>query len=162
MKYCPKCGYELMEGSSFCAKCGYSVEVNPNVNSFDNNNYIQNVQKVENSVKKSSGTSKASLTLVIIAIVFSIISVFIAIGISGYYIQSVHSNSLNYHQELTYFKIGAYVLLLPIPGILSIIGFFVGLGSRTKDGLKIAGMILNLISILLCIATAFIIYNIGL
>lgn len=155
MKYCPKCGYELMEGSSFCAKCGYSVEINQGYS-------IKKTQNIENNEKKSSGASKASLILGIIAIVFSLISVFIAIGISGYYIQSVHSNSLNYHQELTYFKIGAYVLLLPIPGILSIIGFFVGLGSRTKDGLKIAGMILNLISILLCIATAFIIYNIGL
>ena len=63
MKYCTKCGNELVEGAAFCTKCGASTngEVNQNnaqtVNYNYNYNYNQNVPRVGMVTKRDIATA---------------------------------------------------------------------------------------------------------
>ena len=46
-RFCPNCGNELAEGSTFCSKCGYNVGGNQNGTVIiNNNNYNTNTVKV--------------------------------------------------------------------------------------------------------------------
>ena len=157
MNYCPKCGMELSEGTLFCPKCGNYIGTN--VVQTPTNNDLSNTAN-DYPKKKTSGASKASLVLGILAIIFALISVVCALGLSSYYSQSINNIYSRYTTNISAMKMGAYIMFLPLPSILSIIGFFLGIGSSTKDGCKIAGLILNLLSIILCVIVGILIYNI--
>ena len=64
MRYCTKCGSELVEGATFCTKCGSSIngEVNSNVAQTINYNYNYNY----NNGPISLGIKKRDIAIAII------------------------------------------------------------------------------------------------
>ena len=127
-KFCTNCGNELNENAAFCIKCGIAT-----------NNYTINKTKVKQPGK---GLGITSMVLGIIATWYSLCSVFFAIILfmTGEYF-------LMYEK----FIFGTLFLITPIT--LLIIGLALGFASRhkIKNGINITGLILNFVSLGLCL-----------
>lgn len=61
--FCPKCGNEIKEGTSFCSKCGTKVASNQE-NFQQNSNQSQNSQQKKN-VKKHTIITKQNIGLIV-------------------------------------------------------------------------------------------------
>ena len=143
--YCSNCGTKVEENARFCANCGYAL--NGKEESVTNNNSVV-VQSVP-----GSGTATASMVLGILAIISGIITFFIAVSISTYMTVNHLAHeyiSYTYNDELMVMAI----MVIFVPAVLSIIGFCLAISSRgkIKNGSNTAGLVLNIITILLCIA----------
>lgn len=143
--YCSHCGEKVQEGAFFCAKCG---------------NVIHKEKIVNNTVASSnavamrpagSGAATASMVLGILAIVAGVITLFVAVGFSAYntYSDFYSYVSNSYQTELVFAAIG----VIFIPAVLAIIAFGLALGSRgkIKNGANTAGLILSIITFVICI-----------
>ena len=133
--FCPNCGAEVDPNAVVCVKCGVA---------------LKKTDTTSNQPAKS-GAATASMVLGIIAIVFAVITFFIAGGISVAKEKSLglslYANT--YQSEMIATAIGVVFL----PGILSIIGFILALASRgkVKNSANSAGLALNIITIILCV-----------
>ena len=155
MKYCSNCGEQIDEKAVICVKCGVPVSGN-NIQQPTYN------QPASNVPKQGHGAATASLILGIIGLIVGIITLIIAIFI---YIGNASTPLYEYDYYLSYsvmessVKIGISFLLCFLPGILSLIGLPLGAFCH-KGGPKIAGIVLNAITIIICIVQVVIIMNI--
>ena len=127
-KFCTNCGNELNENASFCVKCGVST-----------NNITTPINKPKTPGK---GLGITSMILGIIACFESICSlfIFVCLLIAGEYF-------------LPYEKLAFGFLFLMVPVTLLIVGGSLGLASmsKAKSGMNLTGVILNAVSLVLCI-----------
>ena len=127
-KFCTNCGNELNENAVFCVKCGIAT-----------NNITTPVVKPKTPGK---GLGVASMVLGIIATWNSICSLFIFICLlaSGEYF-------------LVYEKMLFGFIFLMVPITLLIIGGSLGIASmsKVKSGINLTGVILNVVSLVLCL-----------
>lgn len=137
MKYCSNCGAEINENAVVCVKCGAAVT---NVNNSLQNNNIN-----------SNNSSKSSMILGIVAIIFGVISFICALCVNSYLTGTFEGRLQRYAADFEATKMGLYILLIPIPAILSIIGFLLGVFDKNKSNSKTVGIILNTITIVICI-----------
>ena len=127
-KFCTNCGEKLNENADFCVKCGVATN---------------NVSISANKPKQpGKGCGIASMVLGIIACFESICSLFIFVCLLAaeeYFI--------------FYEKLFFGVIFLIVPVTLLIIGIALGFNSRgkIKNGINIAGLILNFVSLALCL-----------
>ena len=144
--YCSNCGAKINENAIVCVKCGAAVD----------GRRIDAIQPVmQNYVpvpSNNSGAATGSLVLGIISVVFSVITFFIAMGYYTVMEKSYH-NPFSVGNQNIEEAIITILIIVAIPGIMSIIGLFLGVFAGIKDnkGAKIAGIILNLITIVLCV-----------
>lgn len=131
-KFCIDCGNELTENAQFCIKCGAAV----------NGTISNNVTPVVKPKQIGKGTGIASMVLGIIAAFDSFCSLFIFVCLlaSGEYFIGIE-------------KLAFGFVFLTIPIILLITGGSLGIASRSKlkNGINLTGLILNLVSLILCI-----------
>lgn len=140
MKYCSNCGAEIDEKAVICVKCGVPVSGS-------------NVSQPQNTTQKSGhGGATASLVLGIIGLVFAIISLLISLGVvySTSYVSSYYYD--DYSTGFDVARLISALLIIALPGILSLIGLPIGIFCKRGSGAKIAGIILNAIAILICAA----------
>lgn len=71
MKYCSKCGNELVEGAAFCTKCGASIsgEANPNQNMAQNVTYNYNYNYNQNNSRLGLVTKRDIAVAIILSLV---------------------------------------------------------------------------------------------
>jgi len=126
-KFCTNCGNEINEKAVFCVKCGVAT-----------NNSVT-VNKIK---KPGKGLSIASMVLGIIACFESICSLFIFVCLlaAGEYFLGVE-------------KLAFGFIFLIVPVTLLIVGGSLGVASmsKIKNGMNLTGIILNGISLVLCI-----------
>lgn len=143
MKYCSNCGEQIDEKAVICVKCGVPVNNNMNVAPSYNHAPVQ--------PKQGNGAATASLVLGIIGIIAAFITLIIAICIFAYHKNYTVYDYYSYSAFETSAKIGVCILLTTLPGILSLIGLPLGCFCK-KGGPKIAGIVLNAITLVMCIA----------
>ena len=136
--YCPNCGAKVDEKAVVCVKCGVSLKKETN-----------NTNQPE-----KSGAATASMVLGILGLIFGVITLLIALGVSSYASNSLEmqlygSISSSYEEE----KLATAIGIIFLPGILSLIGFILAITSRgkVKNGSNSAGLVLNIITIILCV-----------
>ena len=61
--FCPKCGNEIKEGTSFCSKCG--TKVASNQENFQQNNYKSQNSQQNKNVKKHTIITKQNIGLIV-------------------------------------------------------------------------------------------------
>ena len=154
MKYCSNCGEQIDEKAVICVKCGVPV----NSSNQASNNYNQtNV-----APKQGHGAATASLILGILGLIAAAITLIIAICIFVYYRNySVYDYDYYYGAVSAIessVKIGICILLSALPGILSLIGLPLGCFCK-KGGPKIAGIVLNTITLAICVIQVVLIMN---
>lgn len=131
--YCKNCGKNLNQGELFCGNCGAKVENNVNLNQVVNQTNLdtnqtdtfvnENLQQMNNNNLNSDNNqlnynnSKKKEILGTISLILGIVSFVLAFFLN--------------------------ILILP----LAIIGLVLGIINKKKNGKKIAGIILNVISI---------------
>ncbi len=157
MKYCTNCGEELEQDAEFCTKCGTAVSKQDSVQQ-------DSIQEVSEENSKKSGLGTASMILGIIAIVVGVITFFLAVAMVIYANSSVSWNlyssfSSRYTSEL----LSGALAMDAFPAILSIPGLIFGIISRTKvkNGSNMAGIVLNAITIGICIIQTIVIMSLG-
>jgi len=166
MKFCSNCGEQIDEKAVICVKCGVPVGNSAISNNYDQNynqNYNQNYdpnynsnynQSYQNNVpKQGHGAATASLVLGIIGLIASVITLIIAICIYFYYAATTYDYGIYSYSYRTFdsaVKVSVCIFLTFIPGVLSLIGLPLGAFCR-KGGPKIAGIVLNTITLLICI-----------
>ena len=133
MKYCSNCGAEVNENAAVCIRCGYALKKQENI-----------------TVQPASG-GKASMVLGIISIVFTAIGFFLTICVQSYLTSTYEGRIQRLATNFDSTKIGLMILFLTVPGILSLVGFILGLANKGKNGSKTAGIVLNAISLILCV-----------
>ena len=133
MKYCSNCGAEVNENAAVCVRCGFALK----------KSQIQSVQE------QSGG--KASMVLGIIAIILAAVGFFLTIAVQSYLTSSYEGRIQRISTDFETTRIGLMILLLAVPGILSLVGFILGLACKGKNSSKTAGIVLNALSLLLCI-----------
>lgn len=135
MKYCSNCGAEVNENAAVCVKCGCALKTN---------DALANQQTRAQS-------SKASMVLGIIAIIFGAIAFLLVIAVQSYLTSSYEGRIQRLASDFESTRLGLMILFLPVPGILSVIGFILGLTNKVKSGSKTAGIVLNAITLVLCV-----------
>ena len=135
MKYCSNCGAEVNENAAVCVKCGCALKTN---------DALANQQTRAQS-------SKASMVLGIIAIIFGAIVFLLVIAVQSYLTSSYEGRIQRLASDFESTRLGLMILFLPVPGILSVIGFILGLTNKVKSGSKTAGIVLNAITLVLCV-----------
>lgn len=135
MKYCSNCGAEVNENAAVCIKCGCALKSN---------------DSLANQPVKEQG-SKASMVLGIVAIVFGAIALLIVLAVQSYLTSTYDGRIQRLASNFESARIGLMILFIPVPGILSIIGFILGLTNKVKSGSKTAGIVLNAITLILCV-----------
>ena len=143
MKFCSNCGEKIDERAVVCPKCG--VPVNG-----------ESMIQTTSAPKQGHGAATASLVLGIIGLIAGVISVIVAavLAFFAFGFTSEYS-SYDYYSTVSAVdsavRIGSCIAVVFIPGILSLIGLPLGCFCR-KGGPKIAGIVLNTITLVLCIA----------
>ncbi len=134
-KFCSNCGKELDESAIVCVKCGTATD---------------KLQQ-KKSKQPGKGLSIASMVLGIIAIFYGFFMTVGTIAICG-------TGEFYYFPEL----MAATMSLIFFPSILSVIGLSLGIAStsKVKNGFNISGIILNSITILLCVLSIIIMLSI--
>ena len=148
--FCSNCGTRLNEDSTYCFKCGKKVKAEKKEVVVE-----ENVQTQQYYESNRSGAATASLVLGIIDIVFVVFACFLTFSFSIYLIDN-HSSYYYYLSDSEVIEnITTIVLITILPFIMSITGLPLGIFSNTKNkdnkGSKIAGIILNSITLFLCI-----------
>lgn len=127
-KFCSNCGKEIDEKAVICVGCGAAT-----------NNVVQTTATQKQTGK---GTGIASMVLGIVGTWNSVGSLFIFICfvIAGEYL-------------LPEEKLALGLIFLMIPIILLTIGLILGFSSRSKikNGINLTGLLLNFISLAMCI-----------
>ena len=141
MKYCSNCGAEVNENAAVCVKCGCALKSND----------------VTQSSNVQPQSSKASMVLGILAVVFAAIAFLLVIGVQSYLTTTYDGRIQRFASDFESTRLGLMILFIPVPGILSIIGFILGLTNKVKSGAKTAGIVLNAIALVLCILMILII-----
>lgn len=146
MKKCIKCGFEVEDDSLFCHNCGYRME------EFNNNNVNTNI-KTSNS--KTSGLSIAGFVISMICTLFGA-SIFLQLSTG---VDKLNQMLLDYSTEgeqigvVVGFIIG-FTAFNFVPGIVGTILSGIGM-TKKKDAISIIGLILNIMSVLVCIFASF-------
>ena len=135
MKYCSNCGAEVNENAAVCVKCGYALKPND----------------MPSEQQTRAQSSKASMVLGIIAIIFGAIAFLLVIAVQSYLTSSYEGRIQRLASDFESTRLGLMILFLPVPGILSVIGFILGLTNKVKSGSKTAGIVLNAITLVLCV-----------
>ena len=135
MKYCSNCGAEVNENAAVCVKCGCALKTN---------DALANQQTRAQS-------SKASMVLGIIAIIFGAIAFLLVIAVQSYLTSSYEGRIQRLASDFESTRLGLMILFLPVPGILSVIGFILGLTNKVKSGSKTDRIVLNAITLVLCV-----------
>ena len=141
MKYCSNCGAEVNENAAVCVKCGWALKSND----------------VTQSSNVQPQSSKASMVLGILAVVFAAIAFLLVICVQSYLTTTYDGRIQRFASDFESTRLGLMILFIPVPGILSIIGFILGLTNKVKSGAKTAGIVLNAIALVLCILMILII-----
>ncbi len=146
--YCSNCGAKINENAVVCVKCGAAVEGKKVVQ--------PQVSNSVNAPKNSSGAATASLVLGIIGLVIGVIMFFLSMCFYAYALETYRDSIYSYFSSYDATEsIITVIVLMFLPALLSIIGLFLGIFSSTKGktnkGAKIAGLVLNIITIVLCI-----------
>lgn len=120
-KFCSNCGEKLDDRAVICVKCGVPIS----------NNHKQ----------PGKGLSIASMVLGIIAIFYGTLLSFSSIIL-------VISNEFYYYEQIIF-----SIIINFFPLILSITGLALGIASKSKikNGMNTTGVILNCITIIICI-----------
>ena len=135
MKYCSNCGAEVNENAAVCVKCGYALK----------SNYVTQ------SSNAQPQSSKTSMVLGILAVVFGAIAFLLVLAVQSYLTSTYDGRIQRLATNFESTRLGLMILFIPVPGILSIIGFILGLTNKVKSGAKTAGIVLNAISLILCV-----------
>ena len=135
MKYCSNCGAEVNENAAVCVKCGFALKTNE-------------VSSTSNAQQQSSN---ASMILGILAVIFGAIAFILTIAVQSYMTTTYQGRIQRLANDFESTRIGLMILFIPVPGILSVIGFILGLTNKVKGGAKTAGIVLNAIALVLCI-----------
>ena len=142
MKFCSNCGEKIDERAVVCPKCGVPV------------NGESMIQTTSTS-KQGHGAATASLVLGIIGLIAGVISVIVAICVYAFYTgvsaYDAYRTYAAYSTVDNSVRIVITILVSLIPGILSLIGLPLGCFCR-KGGPKVAGIVLNIITLVLVIA----------
>ena len=150
MKYCSNCGEQMDEKAVICVKCGVPVSGESTVTQSTTS---------QSAPKKGNGAATASLVLGIIGLICGVISVIIAVvlAIFVFGFTSTVTSTYDYYSGYSVAsavdstaRIVACVAICFLPGILSLIGLPLGCFCR-KGGPKIAGIVLNAITLVLVI-----------
>ena len=141
MKYCSNCGAEVNENAAVCVKCGFALKTNEV-------SFAGNVQQQ---------SSNASMILGILAVVFGAIAFLLVIAVQSYLTTTYDGRIQRLATNFESTRLGLMILFLPVPGILAVIGFILGLTNKVKGGAKTAGIVLNAIALVLCILMILII-----
>ena len=148
MKFCPNCGQQIEEGTSFCRNCGYNLSATPAQTPINQVNYVQQPNyAAQNPAQRGKGLAVASLVLGIISLFYSLISLVALSGIEDSLIEAYETSGLESAMVAKIsFGIG-FVLVVIITGILSLI---FGI-NRKKYGLGKAGIILSSIALVIAV-----------
>lgn len=141
MKYCSNCGAEVNENAAVCVKCGFALK--PNEVSYTSNAQQQ--------------SSNASMILGILAVIFGAIAFILTIAVQSYLTTTYQGRIQRLANDFESTRLGLMILFVTVPGILSIIGFILGLTNKVKGGAKTAGIVLNAIALILSIIMVLII-----
>ena len=141
MKYCSNCGAEVNENAAVCVKCGFALKTNE-------------VSSTSNAQKQSSN---ASMILGILAVIFGAIAFILTIAVQSYLTTTYQGRIQRLANDFESTRIGLMILFVTVPGILSVIGFILGLTNKVKGGAKTAGIVLNAIALILSIIMVLII-----
>lgn len=134
MKYCSNCGKEINENAAICLNCGAAVKKDFNV-----------------EAKPSNGTGKASMVLGIISIIAAAIALFLGIAVRAYLTGTIEGRIERYSSEFEATRLGLHILLLTLPAVLSVIGLPLGIANKNKAASKTAGIVLNAITLIICV-----------
>ena len=135
MKYRSNCGAEVNENAAVCVKCGFALKTNE-------------VSSTSNAQQQSSN---ASMILGILAVIFGAIAFILTIAVQSYLTTTYQGRIQRLANDFESTRIGLMILFVTVPGILSIIGFILGLTNKGKGGAKPAGIVLNAIALILSI-----------
>ena len=141
MKYCSNCGAEVNENAAVCVKCGFALKSN----------------EVTTASNVQSQSSKASMVLGILAVVFGAIAFLLVIAVQSYLTTTYDGRIQRLATNFESTRLGLMILFVTVPGILAVIGFILGLTNKVKGGAKTAGIVLNAIALVLCIIMILII-----
>lgn len=141
MKYCSNCGAEVNENAAVCVKCGFALKSN----------------EVSSTGNVQQQSSNASMILGILAVVFGAIAFLLVIAVQSYLTTTYDGRIQRLATNFESTRLGLMILFLPVPGILAVIGFILGLTNKVKGGAKTAGIVLNAIALVLCIIMILII-----
>lgn len=141
MKYCSNCGAEVNENAAVCVKCGFALKTN----------------EVSSTGNVQQQSSNASMILGILAVVFGAIAFLLVIAVQSYLTTTYDGRIQRLATNFESTRLGLMILFLPVPGILAVIGFILGLTNKVKGGAKTAGIVLNAIALVLCIIMILII-----
>ena len=141
MKYCSNCGAEVNENVAVCVKCGFALKSN----------------EVTTASNVQSQSSKASMVLGILAVVFGAIAFLLVIAVQSYLTTTYDGRIQRLATNFESTRLGLMILFVTVPGILAVIGFILGLTNKVKGGAKTAGIVLNAIALVLCIIMILII-----
>lgn len=154
MKFCTNCGEKLEENAVACAKCGTAVK--------EKEKSVPATQTPEK--KPGGGLATASMVLGIIGIIFGVISLIIALAFAAYMSEQTGYRLYRAFVRDTYQaeKMVASIMIVFLPGILSIIGLPLGIGGhgKGKNGASITGIVLSLITIVICIVDVVMIMSV--
>ena len=135
MKYCSNCGAEVNENAAVCVKCGFALKSN----------------EVSSTGNVQQQSSNASMILGILAVVFGAIAFLLVIAVQSYLTTTYDGRIQRLATNFESTRLGLMILFLPVPGILAVIGFILGLTNKVKSGSKTAGIVLNAITLVLCV-----------
>ena len=141
MKYCSNCGAEVNENAAVCVKCGFALKTN----------------EVSSTGNAQQQSSNASMILGILAVIFGAIAFILTIAVQSYLTTTYQGRIQRLANDFESTRIGLMILFVTVPGILSVIGFILGLTNKVKGGAKTAGIVLNAIALILSIIMVLII-----
>ena len=156
--FCKNCGTKVDSGAKFCINCGAAIKKDVSENNIVSEPEVKNAPKevVHQVQKNSSGIATASLVLGIIGISIGVIMFIIFMLYYAYNMQVQSSNIRDYmyydSNSRMYETLYGAIGMMLLPGLLSLIGLPLGIFAKSKfnKGSKIAGIILNTITIVLC------------
>lgn len=131
MKFCTKCGNEMLDEAIICTKCGCMVENSP---------------KKEEKIKEKNENFESMYG--IISLVFGILSL-----ISGIFLMVASTDDFSFMFSLPKF------VDTPITGFIAIITGIVGVNKSSKRTLSVLGLIFGSINMLFHIAFTAIIFS---
>ncbi len=144
--FCFNCGNSLNEGSKFCPNCGMKVKEDKVIVQSQTEQYV---------TTNRSGLATASLVLGIIDVVFVVFSCLLTVSFSAYIIDKHASILYHLTDSEVVENIATVILINILPFLMAATGLPLGLFSNVKNkdnkGFKIAGIILNTITVFLCI-----------
>lgn len=162
--FCSNCGTKLNQDSTYCSKCGKKVKTEKKEVVVEEEVKQPIVQsQVQHYVAPNrSGAATASLVLGIIDIVFIVFACFLTFCFSAYVIDS-HSSYYYYSSDSEVIENIVTVILINIlPFIMAVTGLPLGIFSNTKNkdnrSAKTAGIILNSITLFLCIVQIVVVF----